>query len=109
MGGGTSGVDVQFRQSGQVVARPSGGEDQADGLRAEPPGGERQHLRRRVVEPLLVVDKADERLVLSDVGQQAQHRQPDQEPVGRLSAAHPERRAQRFPLRAPAVWSLTDP
>ena len=52
------------------------------------------------VEPLGVVDHADERSLLGDVGEQAQHRQPDEEAIRRIAGAQPERRAQRIALRA---------
>ena len=39
------------------------GEDQRDRLRQQPPGDEREGLRRRAVEPLRVVDQADQRLL----------------------------------------------
>ena len=42
----------------------------------------------------------DERSLLGDVGQQAQHRQPDEEAIRRVAGAQPERRAQRVALRA---------
>ena len=50
-------------QAGQVAARVPGREHQADRFRAQPAGDERQHLRRGAVEPLLVVDQAQQRLL----------------------------------------------
>ena len=49
---------------------------------AEPAPHEGEDLRRRPVEPLLVVDNAQERPVRSRLGEQVQDGQPDQEPVG---------------------------
>ena len=51
------------------------------------------------VEPLRVVDDAHERLLLGGLGEQAQDRQPDEEPIGWRSGAQAERRAQRVALR----------
>jgi hypothetical protein len=47
-----------------------------------------------VVEPLRVIDQADQRSVLRDVGEQAEDRQPDHEAIGRSSGLEPEARAQ---------------
>ena len=58
-----------------------------------------ENLRRGVVEPLRVVDDADERLLLGDLGEQRQRGQPDQEPVGRRAGAEPEHRGERIALR----------
>ena len=53
-----------------------------------------------MIEPLGVVDHADERSLLGGAGEQAEHRQPDEEAIGRVAGAQPERRAQRVALRA---------
>ena len=50
-------------------------------LRQQPPGDERQRLRRGLIEPLRVVDHADQRPLLGHLGQQAQHRQADEEAI----------------------------
>jgi hypothetical protein len=47
-----------------------------------------------------IIDHAEERLLLGRRGQQAQHRQPDQEPIGRVPRLQPEGHAERIPLRA---------
>ena len=78
-------LDVQFRQSGQRVARLAGREHQADRIGGQPPGGEAQGLRRRLVQPRRVVDHADQRALPGHVAEQAEHGQPDQEPVRRRS------------------------
>ena len=52
-----------------------------------------------LVEPLRVVDEADQRLLLGDLGEQRQRGEPDQEPVGRRAGAQPEHRRERFALR----------
>ena len=51
------------------------------------------------VEPLRVVDDADERLLLGDLGEQRQRGQPDQEPVRRRAGAQSEHRGERVALR----------
>ena len=62
-------------------------------------GDETEDLRRGVVEPLRVVDNADQRLLLGDLGEQCQRGQPDQKPVGRRTGASAEHRRKRVALR----------
>ena len=95
-------TDRPFRQPLQLqrVARLAYGEHQGDGLSQQPPRDEREDLRRDPVEPLRVVDQADKRSLLGHRRQQAQHRQADQETIGRLAGDQPERRAQGVALRA---------
>ena len=52
-----------------------------------------------LVEPLRVVDDADERLLLGDLGEQRQRGEPDQEPVRRRAGAQAEHRRERVALR----------
>lgn len=61
----------------------TGREDQAHRLRPQSARDEGEDLRRGAVEPLLVVDQADQRPLLRDLGQQPEHGQTDQEPVRR--------------------------
>ena len=82
-----------------AAARPRGAHER-DPLGEEPAGDEAEDLRRGVVEPLRVVDDADERLLLGDLGEQRQRREPDQEAVGCRRRAQPEHRRERVALRA---------
>ena len=84
-------ADRALRQPVQLqrVARLAHREHQCDRLREQPPRDERQDLRRDPVEPLRVVDQADQRPLLGDVGQQAQHRQTHQEAIGGSPATSP--------------------
>ena len=91
--------DFELRQPGQLRARLPGREHQADRVGAQPPGHEPQHLRGRLIQPLLVVDQADQRPFLGHLRQQAQHGQPDQEPVRRRPGGLAERGPQRVALR----------
>jgi len=52
-----------------------------------------------LVQPLCVIDEADQGLLLGDVGDQAQHSQPDEEAVRRVTGPQPERRSERIALR----------
>ena len=87
------------------AARPAhapgfaGREDQPDRVGGQPPGHEPQRLRGRLIQPLLVVDQADQRLFPGHLRQQAQHGQPDQEPVRRRPGGQAERGPQRIALR----------
>jgi hypothetical protein len=74
-------------------------EHQPHPLRQQAPRHERERLDGHLVEPLRVVDDADERLLLAGVGQQAQNGQADQEAIRRGTGAHAERRVQRVALR----------
>jgi len=99
--GGAEGVDEERRQPGQVagVAGRAERENQRDRRRREPAGHEPQHLGRRTVEPLDVVDEADERSPLGHLGQEAEHRAADQEGVRVPARGQPEGRAEGVALR----------
>ncbi len=71
-------------------------EDQADRLGLQPTRHECEHLHRRLIKPLLVIDKTNQRLLLGDFREQAQHRQPDDKPVRRRPELTPN-----------AVWSAS--
>jgi hypothetical protein len=92
-------LDLKLRKACQFVAGPSNCEHQTDRLRAETPSDERQRLRRGPIEPLLVVDKAEERLLIGDLSQQAQAGERHHEAIRRRAATHAERRPQRVTLR----------
>ena len=94
-------VDGQLGKPGEDVvadARARGAHER-DPLGEEAAGDEAEHLRRRVVEPLRVVDDADERLLLGDLGKQRQRGEPDEEAVGRRAGAPAEHGRERVPLR----------
>jgi hypothetical protein len=91
--------DLQVRQPAKLLAGVTRDEYQPDGVGQQPPRHERQHLRGGPVQPLRVIDQAQQRPVLRRLRQQSQHRQPDQEPVRRTPGAHPERDPQRVALR----------
>ena len=60
---------------------------------------ERERSGRCAVEPLRVVDHAQERLLLGGFGEETENREPDEERARRLSGAEPEGDAERVPLR----------
>jgi hypothetical protein len=94
--------DDQFRELAERLVGPDrpGREHQCDRLGQQPPGHEGERVRGGLVEPLGVIDEADQGLLLGDVGQQAQDGQTDQEAVRRVAVLQAERGAQRVPLRA---------
>jgi hypothetical protein len=83
-----------------VVAGLADGEHQRHRLRQETARDERERLRGHAIEPLRIVDETDHRSLLGCVGEQAEHRQSDQEPVRCVAVGHAERRPQRVALQA---------
>lgn len=70
-------AELQLRQRRQLVTRVLVGfdEEQDDRLGVQTTRDERQHLRGRMIEPVRVVDDADERPCRSSVRQQRQNRE----------------------------------
>jgi hypothetical protein len=93
-------LDREFRQSFElmIVAGLAQREYQSHPLRQKAPCHERKRLHRHPIEPLRVVDDADERLLLGGVGEQAQDGQADQKAIRRGTGAHAERGVQRVAL-----------
>jgi len=75
-------------------------EDHGNRFRQEAACDERQCLRRGPVEPLRIIDQADERPFLGHHGEQPEHREADREAIRHRPGAQPECRAQRVALRA---------
>ena len=90
---------MELRQAGERVAELARREDEHDPLGQEAASHEREHSRRGAVEPLRVVDDAQERLLLGGLRQQVEDREPDEERVRRPSGAEPERDLERLALR----------
>ena len=83
----------------ELFGRLARREDQRNRLGQQSPGHERKRVRGRPIEPLRVIDDAQKRLLGGHLRQQAQHREPDQEPIRRVPPTHAERRAKRPALR----------
>ena len=75
-------------------------EQQGDRFGVHPAGNKRQDPGRGLVQPLRVIDQAQQRLAGSRVRQQPQHRQADQETIRRAARRQAERHAQSLTLRA---------
>ena len=87
----------QLRQADQLalVRRLAHGEDDRHRLGQQPSRDEAQDLAGSGVEPLGVVDEAQQRALRGDLGQQAERGQGDQEAVGRGAGRQAQRDAQR--------------
>ncbi len=94
-------VHPHLRQAARdvVVGRLTGGEDQRDRLGVQASRHERQDQLGRLVEPLHVVDQADQRTGGGGLGEQAEHRQAEDQGRRRPALTQPERHVQRVPLR----------
>ena len=92
-------LHLQRRQLLEIRARFARGEDDPDLLGQQAAGDERQRQRRCMIKPLRVVDDAQQRPLVGQLGEQAQHGQADQEPVRRGAGAEPEHDLERVTLR----------
>jgi hypothetical protein len=80
--------------------------DEADAVRVQAAGDETEHLRRFAIEPVRVIDDAQQRVFLSRPGKQREHRQSHQEPLRRRPCFPAESDLQRAPLRRRQVAQL---
>lgn len=74
-------------------------DDEADAVRVQAAGDETEHLRRFGIEPVRVIDDAQQRLCFSRPGKQRERRQSHQEPLRRRPCYLAESDPQRAPLR----------
>jgi hypothetical protein len=100
---GVQAADPELRQPERVeagiVVAVAGREQQRDRLGRQAAGDERQHVGGRVVEPLRVVDDAQQRAAAGGLAEQAQHRERDEEPLRPAERIEPQRAAQRARLQ----------
>ena len=80
--------------------------DEADAVRVQAAGDEAEHLRRFGIEPVRVIDDAQQRLFFGRPGKQRQRRQSHQEPLRRRPRFLAESDPQRAPLRRRQVVQL---
>ena len=92
-------LDGEIGQPAQVGAGLSGGDQEQDRLGQQPACGEGQCPFGCPVQPVAVIDQAHQRTVLGRLGQQAQHRQANDEVIGRWPGLQAQRDRQRIPLR----------
>src|SRR5918994_2033110 len=93
--------DGQVAESSEKVVADAGARRAHERypLGEETAGDEADDLCCGLVEPLRVVDDADERLLLGDLGEERERRERDQESVGRRPGASAEDRRERVVLR----------
>ncbi len=91
--------DFELRQPSQFAGWLADAEQEGDGFCEQPTGHERKNLRGGSIKPLGVVHDAQERLRHRHVGQQAQHRQGDQETIRWCSSLQPEHGFEGVALR----------
>ena len=99
-GGIRQSADPQLGQPGQLL-KPAWlalCEQEDDGLGGQATGHECQHLDRGPIKPLDVIDKAEQRMLLRGVRQQAEHGEPDEKSIGLRARAQTERGRQRVTL-----------
>ena len=58
-----------------------------------------QRLRRGTIQPLRIIDQADQWALLGHLGQQAQHGQADQKAIRHVAGGQAERAPERVALR----------
>ncbi len=88
----------QVGQSGRLES-VAGGDDQRGALGVEPPRGEQQGLGGRPVQPLRVVDEAQDGPAVGELGQQGQDGEADEHAVARFGRGEAEGPAQGTRLR----------
>jgi hypothetical protein len=93
------GPDVKLGEARERVAQLARPEHERDLLRQEAPSYEPKRARRRAIEPLRVVDDAQDRPLLGGLGQQAEGRQPDQERIRGRPGTESERDGKGVALR----------
>src|SRR3954471_4820058 len=93
-------LDTQLGKAGEGAAGIPSPKHQGDRRDQERASYKRERLGGCTVEPLRVVDHAEERLSLGGFGQQAENRQPDKKRAGRRAAAQAEGHAERLALRS---------
>ena len=81
--------------------------DERDRLGQEAMGDKAEDLLRRLVEPLRVVDDADQGLLLGQLAHEREGREPDHEPVRNRAGTEPEHGRQRLALWLRKPFELT--
>ncbi len=92
--------EMQIRQPRQPVEleRSAHGEHEPDRVSSQPPRDERKHQCRGPIQPLGVIDETQKWQLLGGLGEQAEHRETDQETIGLGARAQAEGSRERVPL-----------
>ena len=91
--------NLQLREPAKLPGGRARRKEKSDWLREEPPRDEGERLGRHLVQPLRVVDDAEERTLLCRPRKQRQDRQPDEESIRRRPCGPAER-----DLECAALW-----
>src|SRR5258706_6511427 len=92
-------LNAKLRQSDKRLANGARGEQQSDLVGNEAPSNECESRGRSLIEPLRVVDDAEERSVFGGLGQQTQDSEADKEWARSIPWRKSERDAKRVALR----------
>ena len=95
----TQRLDAKLRETRERVTMLARGEHERDLFGQQAAGDERKHPRRRGIEPLRVVDDAEQRPRLGRLRQQVEDRQPDKEGIRDLAGTESERDRKCMTLR----------
>ena len=93
-------VHLEIRQVPKLLARLPCREHESHRLGQQPASDERERQRRGLIQPLRVVDDAEQGTLLSDLRDQAQDAQADEKPVRGCARAEPE-----HDLHGLTLWS----
>ena len=94
---------LEIRQVPELLAGLPCREHEPHRLGQQPAGDERERQRRGLIQPLRVVDDAQQRTLLGRLGHQAEHGEADQEPLRRRSRGQAEDDPERVALWSPAA------
>src|SRR5882672_311935 len=92
-------LNPKLRQSDERFTNGARGEQQSNLLGNKAPSNECESRGRSLIEPLRVVDDAEERSVFGGLGQQTQDSEADKEWARSVPWRESERDAKRVPLR----------
>ncbi|WAP52204.1 hypothetical protein OL239_02545 [Arthrobacter sp. ATA002] len=79
----------------EALARVTRPEHQDDPINRDASGDEGHHLRGCLVEPVSIIEYAQQRPFLCDIGQQIERRQPDEKTIRCRPSAEPQRHPER--------------
>jgi hypothetical protein len=92
-------TNLQLRQPAQLIARLARREQNPHRLSQKPSRRKRHRLCRSRVQPLRIIDNAEQRTLLRDLRQQARQRQTNQQSTRRGSHPKAKHRPERIALR----------
>ena len=94
----TEGLNPELGKARKIANGIADREDQRDPFGKQSSRDERERLGRRTIEPLCVVDEAEQRLLLGGVREKTENREPDEKRVRRRAVGQSEGDAERVTL-----------